>query len=314
MTAAGLCVAAVAGAADPGAVDPGAVDWPKTGEEPALRAIVDTFDEIGAVQKNADGSLKQVSLGGRGSKDNASLSLRFDPKTQRVTAIQGNVAGFQNDEFALFAPLTDLKQLNLFHNACDCERALWPTICDGAGLAALKGNAKLETITLAGSPLDNDGLAAVAELPQLKSLRIWHVAVTDAGFAALRNHPGLEAIRVGPMWSPTITDATLEHLSHCPNMKTITFGESYVTWEHGLRHLTKLQGTLKTLDLADSVVAPEDLDRLRAAMPGLTVKHAGLPAVGALIVKNFKGAGKKLAKWVPQPLLDQYVAAADETK
>jgi len=46
-------------------------------------------------------------------------------------------------------------------------------------------------------------------------------------------------------------------------------------------------------------------------MPDVKVEHAGLAVVGELIRTNFKGAGRKLPKWVPQELLDRYVAAAE---
>jgi len=94
------------------------------------------------------------------------------------------------------------------------------------------------------------------------------------------------------------------------NLKQVKLNESYVTWENGLRHLTKLKGTLKELNLEESVIAPEDLEQFREAMPAVAVNHAGMAEVGALIRDNFKGAGGKLPKWVPQELLDRYVAAA----
>jgi len=47
------------------------------------------------------------------------------------------------------------------------------------------------------------------------------------------------------MWSPKITDATIEHLAHIPNMKRISLNEGYITWENGLRHLLRLNGTFE---------------------------------------------------------------------
>jgi hypothetical protein len=286
------------------------IDWPDAGEEAALQKVADLFHKAVGTELNKDGSIKTVKLSGRGEKDNASLKIQFDPKTQRVVTITGNVAGFLNEEFELFTPFVDLKALTLFHNACQCDRAMLPEVCDGAGLARLKGNAALRSFTLAGSPMDNDGLAAVAEVPQLTGLRMWHVKVDDDGFAALRNHPGLESIRLGPMWSPTITDATLEHLSHCPNLSNIFFGESYVTYENGLKHLTKLRGTLKTLDLDDTLVAPADLERFKEEMPDVTVKHKTTEEIGQMLAKDFKKSGTKVAEWVPQEVIDVYLDAA----
>lgn len=287
---------------------------PETEERSAVQAIIDQFDAVEKVERHPDKSLKSISLRGRGSKEKASLRLVFDPQTHRVTEVRGNAVGVKNDEFTIFAPLKELRVVSLHHAFCDCDKSLYPKICDGSGIVHLQGNAKLEEVALPGGPFNNDALAAVAQLPQLKRLGIWHVAVDDSGFAHLRNHPGLESVRVAPTWSPKITDKTIEHLSYCPNLKEISLNEGYVTWENGLRHLTKLKGTFQALRLENSVVAPEDLERFRREMPEVKVTHAGLAHVGGMIAENFKGAARQLPKWVPQELIDRYLAAAQEAK
>ena len=309
----GFLLAAAVGSA----AGPQAVQWPDAGEQEVLQKIADLFLARGEVVKNDDGTLKSVSFKGRPKKDNASFSLRFDPKTQRVVQVVGNGAGITNEEYQLVAQLSDLTNLTLFHNSPGGDRSEWPTIADGAGLVAFKNNASLGTICLAGGPLDNDGLEAIAQLPQVDYLRIWHIAADDDGFKALRNHPGLAKIRVAPTWQPTITDATIEHLSTCPNLASLTYGEGYLTWENGLRHLTKLKGTLKTVDLLNTLIAPEDLDRFRQAMPDVEVKHEGFAEVGAALAgddRRSKNALKNLQQWAPQELIDRAIAASKDAK
>lgn len=281
-------------------------ELPQTEERAAVEAIIGLFDTVEKVEKERRTGGLVIHLRGRGEKANAVTRLTLDARSGKVVQIHGNAAGISNEEFRLLAPLKELRVVSEHHN--------FPIrkgdVCDGAGIAHLAGNARLEEIALPGSGFSNAALAALAKLPQVKKLGIWHVNVDDAGFAVLRGHPGLESVRIAPTWAPKITDKTLEHLSHCPNLKSVALSESYVTWEHGLRHLVKLKGTFQELNLETSVVAPEDLERFRAAMPGVVVKHAGLPAVGKLIRDNFKGAARQLPKWVPQELLDRYVAAA----
>lgn len=276
----------------------------RSSEEEALQAVIKLFTGEPVVEKGKDGRTRVIKLAGRPRKDTATLSITLED--ERVVAIRGNGVGISNDEFALFKPFTALRELRLHHNSAPGETAPY----SGAGLAQLKELAALREIQLPGSPFADEGLQAVAELKTLKSLGIWHVRATNEGFAALAGHPSLEEIRIAPMWGPHIGDKALEHLSDCPKLAALRLNEAYVTYEGGLKHLLKRKDTLKTVDLGNSVVAPEDLDRLRAALPGVDVRHAGLAAVGKLIVDDFKGANKKLSKLVPPELLERYRAAA----
>jgi len=311
--AAGLLglLAAGAGAAE----RPSDLDWPDTPEKAAAQTLVGQFNEVKEVLKTRDGQFRGVSLTGRGTNERASMTIAVDPETGLVQEIKGNGVGVTNDQFAWFVPFSELRVLSLHHNSDkSLSKDELREVCDGAGLAKLKGNAALEEVMLPGGPFDADGLRAVAELTQLKRLGAWHVWASGEDFAALRNHPGLESVRLGQTWNPTFADTLLEILSTCPNMTRISLGEGYVTWEGGLQHLTKLKGTLETLELRSAVVAPEDLERIKQAMPGVEVKHEGMAAVGQKIASNYKGANKKLTGAVPQELLDRYVAAAKEAE
>jgi len=285
------------------------IELPQTNEAPAVRKLVDRFSAVDDVAHDREGRLVRITLRGLPEIEGAVCRIVFAPETEHVVEVSGNRAAFANDEWSLLVPLKQLQKINLHHNFGPSLKRDREDF-DGGGLTVLKDNKLLETVNLPGSPFGGDGLKAIAELPQVKHLGIWHVRVSDEDFAVLRGHPSLESIRVAPMWSPKITDKAIEHLSYCPNLKQVKLNESYVTWENGLRHLTKLKGTLKELNLEESVIAPEDLEQFREAMPAVAVNHAGMAEVGALIRDNFKGAGGKLPKWVPQELLDRYVAAA----
>jgi hypothetical protein len=273
-------------------------------EDAALEAVVRLFTGAPVVEKDKDGRTRAIKLEGRPGKSTATLSIQFE--AGRVVALKGNGVGIANQEFALFKPFAALRTLSLHHNKGPGDEAIY----DGSGLVHLKELAELREVQLPGSPFGDGGLRAAAELKALKSLGIWHVRVSNEGFAALAGHPSLEEIRVAPMWGPQIGDAALERLSECPKLASVRLNEAYVTYEGGLKHLLKRKATLKAIDLGQSLVAPEDLERLRSELPGATVTHAGLAAVGKLVAEDFKGARKKLSKIAPAELLERYLAAA----
>lgn len=286
------------------------VQLPDTSEKAAVEALIDRFNSVEKVSLGKDGELRSIHLLGLPNLEKASFRLVFDPESQRVIEAGGNRAAFRNDEWAMFAPLQELQVLNLHHNF-GAERENRKETYDAGGLVALQGNEKLESIQLPGSPFGADGLKAVAGMPQVEHLGIWHVNVSDEDLEVLRGHPNFESIRIAPMWSDKLTDKTFEHLSYCPNLKKIAYNEGYVTWENGLKHLERVRDSFEELDLEKSVVAPEDLEKFKKEFPNVVVKHAGMATVGAMIRDNFKGAAKKLPQWVPQDLIDQYVAAAE---
>lgn len=73
------------------------------------------------------------------------------------------------------AALPNLRSASFFHIAFPDKGFT------GAGFAAFKTLPKLERLTVAGTPFNDKGMAAIAELAQLKEFRTWHTYQTQAG-------------------------------------------------------------------------------------------------------------------------------------
>ncbi|MDB4637822.1 MAG: hypothetical protein P8M30_09430 [Planctomycetaceae bacterium] len=173
----------------------------------------------------------------------------------------------------------------------------------------LAGLKNLERITLAGGGFGDAGMVEAAKLPQLKYLGMWHVRVSDAGMSALRNHPGLEEIRLGPFWGKLITNQTIAHLATCPSLKKLSVGETWLTYEDGLYHLTQRKNPLEELNLGNTLIEPRDVDRIRRELSKTVVKWEGLAAAGKILNDSGWHRGKA-TKSMPERLLNSAMDAA----
>jgi Leucine Rich repeat len=141
----------------------------------------------------------------------------------------------------------------------------------GRGLAHLAKLPNLESIRLGGCRIDNAAATALAEIKTLRKLDLGHTsAIDDAGIPALAGLPKLTTIILSPQYSPRITDASLEHLSKMPSLEEIDIAETLLTYNAGLSHLAKLPN-LKLLKLTNVVAAKADVDRFRNERPQVTV-------------------------------------------
>lgn len=234
-------------------------------------------------------------------------SFSFDAD-RRVAKIVCDGAGLANDELARLAGCRRLKVLTFFHNNFPAGDTRSKDELSGAGLAAFAGSG-VEEVLFGGCPFGDAGMAAVKDLPRLRVLSVYHNLVTDAGVKLLAGHPALEEIYLGPMFTPKITDASLAVIGALPKIKRVRVVETYLTWEQGLRHLVAAGGALESVDLGDSLVAPEDVIKLREALPKIEIKHDG-PAVRRERLGDPAQARKKLAGWVPAAVLDVYCGPA----
>lgn len=234
----------------------------------------------------------------------------------RVVKALFNKQAIDNEELKKLAGFKHLQHINCQHNfgmdkgGPGAPRGGQPNVLSGAGWIAFK-NHPLESMRLAGSPFDGDGLRAVAQIKELKTLNVFHTAVTDDDIAALRGHPNLEEVVVGPMWDDKITNTTVEHVSHIPNLKRFKVVETYMCYDAGLEHLAKLDEQIEEIDLGNTVVPPADLERLRKELPRAKIAHEPIPEIGQLIIENWKGADRKLREWAPAEVIDTYVTAAE---
>ena len=131
----------------------------------------------------------------------------------------------------------------------------------------------LESFNIGGSWFNDDGMKAANQLPQLRDLFVYHTRVTDAGVRALRNNGHLRKLSIGPQFSQRVTEACLADLATLSHLEELEFNETILTWEGGLKELTALKDHLKKLKLDRSLVTPEDLNRLKAALPDTQIEH-----------------------------------------
>lgn len=230
--------------------------------------------------------------------DKATASIIIDKASGRVSAVVSNGAGISDAEMASFGAFSELSNITLWHNSGNGFT--------GTGLAGVAKLPKLDRLTLAGGSFDDAGMAEAAKMPKLRELRAWHSKFTDAGIAAFRNHPTIESITIGPMWEKALTDKTLESLSTCPKLKKFGIAETWLTWEGGLKHLTKLKGTLTDLDLGNCIIEPAEVERLKAEMPGTKIAWKGIGAGKEELSKAW--IRPKAEKWIPKELLDRVMA------
>lgn len=287
------------------------VSWASAAEKAAWEKISQRFTGAPELKRNRQGTVEQIEVRGfrLDAKEGSWARVRFDRKTGHVVEISSNRAGFTNQEFRLFQPFSQLQRLTLWHNSNFHDRDIPIEQFDASGLKFLKNLKQLERITLAGGGFDDAGLRAAAGMPQLKYLGMWHVRVSDAGMSALRNHPGLEEIRLGPFWGKLMTDATIAHLATCPRLKKLSIGETWLTYEQGLKHLEKRETPLETLELSNSLIAPQDVERLRQNLPDTQVKWEGLAGAGKVLSESGWHRGKA-ARWMPAELISAALAAA----
>lgn len=262
------------------------------------------------VRRSPRGELQWIGLDGESMYH---CSLHLDEKG-RVIKLMFNGIGFHNDELETLAGFRHVRSINCAHNFDENGPNGYregPNPVSGAGWSAFQDH-HIEFFKVGGSPFDGDGLKAVARFPHLRELSVFHTRVNDEDLAALEGHPKLESLYAGPMWSPNITDLALQRISRMPAMKRIRIVETYLSYDAGFSHVVqKLGDQVTEIDIGNTVVPPADLERLKEALPNAEIRHDPMAEIGKLILENWKGADRKLAKWAPKEVLDLYRAAAE---
>jgi hypothetical protein len=285
--------------------------WTHSGEKLAWERIADRFSGEPKVQRNRNGDVERIEVRNlkKDPKDSGWARIAFNTKSGHAIEISSDRAGFTNEEFQLFQSFTKLEKLTLWHNSNFHDKNAAIENYDASGIKHLAGLKKLERITLAGGGFDDAGMVEAAQLPHLKYLGMWHVRVSDAGMSALQNHPGLEEIRLGPFWGKLMTNQTIAHLATCPNLKKLSVGETWLTYEDGLHHLVQRKNPLEELNLSNTLISPEDVHRIKMELSETVVKWEGLSAAGKILNDSGWHKGKAI-KWMPEELLNSAMNAA----
>jgi hypothetical protein len=167
------------------------------------------------------------------------------------------------------ATLENLRSASFFHLSFRMEGFT------GTGFAAWKALPKLERLTVAGMSMGDEGFAAIATLTGLRDLATWHTYQTEAGNAEIAKLPNLTSLKLGQrlprtgVKTPSLSDASLPILAKIKTIESLRIGEAHFTLE-ALRAL-KSMPRLKQLTIYESDIAAADVEKLRAALPGVQI-------------------------------------------
>jgi hypothetical protein len=135
----------------------------------------------------------------------------------------------------------------------------------GKGLGNLQ---KLETLTIPGAPLGDEGAAEIGKLTSLKSLDLAGTNVTDAGVDHLRDLKNLDDLSLA---RTAITDKSAKVIGGFDKLEVLWLNHVGIT-DAGLRELQGLSKLQRIYLTGAKKVTPAGLDELKKAIPGLTIK------------------------------------------
>lgn len=289
------CANHVSGAEHPRQAEEGAADSPPQFEAgptpeselaPRTRTVsgdekdaVAVLEKLGAtVDQNPDGEWAVLIADIRGTKGVDDSWLVHLTDLKNLTALQFSDAGITDAGLATLGKLVDLEQLDF--NGC--------SKVSGAGLKHVCGLAKLRSLDLLGTSVDDDSLVHLKGLKQLTFLRLDCTRISDAGLAHLRPLSQLEILHMtAPLlpfepghdrhFAPSkIGDAGLVHLARLPRIRQLNLAHTNVT-DAGLEQLSGLPG-LDVLMLSDTRVSLDGLKKLRQHRPQCEIHHPLLDA------------------------------------
>lgn len=212
--------------------------------------------------------LKSLTLyGGKKTLTDATLPL-LAPLAETLEELNTEGTHLTDAGLAGFAVFKNAKSMAFYHPSLDVKGF------DGSGFAALKELPKLERLTIAGTRGNDKILEAVAQIRTLKDFRTWHTYQTQAGNVFLEKLPGLTSLRLGQRlrrWDGgsnacSLDDATLDVLSRLQGLESLTLDEAKLSLD-ALLKLTALP-KLRKLELLRIDIPAEDVEKLKAALPG----------------------------------------------
>ncbi len=263
-------------------------------------AIAAQLTDLGAQLTQADGVVTRVTFKDCSKLGAAEFQLIGQLRTLRGLTLYGQCKGLTDDTLrhlaslsaleelgtdgiqvtdaglAGFAALPNLRSLSFFHPSFGMKGF------DGSGFATLKSLAKLEKLTIAGTPFNDAGMLAVAQIKQLRDFRTWHTYQTQAGNKHLLELPHLRSLWLGQRLrrydgnsnAASLDDSTLDVLARLSTLETLILDEARLS----LAALTGLQSlkSLKKLQLQRIDIGSAEVDELRGKLPGVTIDYKPL--------------------------------------
>ena len=176
---------------------------------------------------------------------------------RRVVTVDFNFGGGNKAtdvDLAVFRNLPDVTTIELNNN---------PRVTDN-GLKHLAGLNKLRVLYLYRANVKGPG---IRHLPRnLEILMLTHSPLTDEGLASMQNMPRLSALRVG---FTDVTDTGLSNLSALSALENLELRNTGVT-DAGLEHFRTLKN-LRVLSLEHTKVTGAGVARLQKALPNCRI-------------------------------------------
>lgn len=280
-------------------------------EQSALSHFANLFENPPKI--SGDPASGEIQLEKRKEDKKGSGSLKFKVEAGHVVSAQGNRAALSDDQFSWFQPFSQLQAIKLDHNFDNKQTEAIEF--DGSGLEALTGLEKLTVIRLAGGNFADPGAAAAAKIEALEELVVFHTQVTDAGLKHFENHPSLQVLVLGPAYAENgITNDSMATLANIPKLKEVSLNEMILTWEGGLENLVPGKDHFEVINFARSAIPPQDLARLREAMPETTIEHIGYQELLNQFDEGTLKFGGRLKRNVPEQLLQQMRLAVENNE
>lgn len=220
--------------------------------------------------------------------DKSCESIKDLSRLESLTIMNGDLS---SSGLAHLAGLTNLTLLNLGAN---------PMI-GSAGLQHLRELARLKSLYLFGTGVNDEGLKALTGLTELERIDLSGTYVGDEGLAHLKELPRLDNLDLGSMHEPYlsiggahVTDAGLVHLGEMVRLKKLWLCGNRIT-DAGLVHLKPLKqliwlGLDGTRITDAGLPALQELSSLEALGLGTTrVTDAGLAHLARL--PSLRGVG-----------------------
>jgi hypothetical protein len=249
--------------------------------------------DLGGQFQPATGAPAQLSFRDCSKLGKAEFELISSLTTLKKLTMYGSCKGLTDETLPLLAKLTELEELNtdgiqvtddglkalatlpnlrglsFFHPSWGSKEFV------GKGVAHFATLPKLERLTIAGSPFNDEGMAAVGKLIQLTSFSTWHTFQTEAGNQHLLQLTKLKALRLGQRLRkydgkpnpPSLSDATLDVLAQMKSLETLGLDEARLS--HAALLKLKALPNLKKLTLERIDISNEDLERLKKDLPNV---------------------------------------------
>jgi hypothetical protein len=223
------------------------------------------FSRIGRVK-----TLKSLTLFGKC----AALNDATLPLLAGLTSLEElNTEGAQISDEGLrhLTAFTNLRSASFYHISLGMKGFT------GSGFAHLKALPKFDRLTIAGTPFNDEGMAAVGQISTLRDFRTWHTYQTPAGTASLQQLPNLRSLRFGQRMrrydgksnTLTLDDEALGTIAKMTSLEVLYLDEARLS-NAGLEKLKALPN-LKDLTLERIVTSPADMEQLKKALPKVKI-------------------------------------------